>query len=183
MNVGVLLLALLAAQNEPTDTALIHAILEGTEPLEAPRGDRLPLYIWPAHRLGTTDESEIVEILQALEVRGMAAIASWRPNDPAGLEEALQLGRLQSRLELPISVSATSSTYAFFNGDPSTAHIDADGNPFFDASSQTSRKMGCPFAIDHRIPDFCSRESRWLSTCRRGQAPWFPQSDWAQSFL
>ena len=32
----------------------------------------------------------------------MAAIASWRPNDPAGLEEALQLGRLQSRLELPI---------------------------------------------------------------------------------
>lgn len=105
MNVGVLLLALIAAQSEPTDSALIHAIIEGTEPLEAPRGDRLPLYVWPAHQLGTTNEDELVEILEALEARGMAAIASWQPNDPAALEEALRLGRLQSRLRLPISVS------------------------------------------------------------------------------
>ncbi len=121
---GFLLLALLAAQSEPTDSESIHAIIENTEPLEAPRGDRLPLYIWPAHRLGTTNEDELVEILDALEARGLAAIASWRPNDPAALEEALQLGRLQRRLGLPISVSATSSTYAFFNGDAETAHID-----------------------------------------------------------
>ena len=81
---ALLLLALLAAQSEPSDSELIHAIIENTEPLEAPRGDRLPLYIWPAHRLGTTNEDELVEILNALEARGMAAIASWRPNDPAG---------------------------------------------------------------------------------------------------
>ncbi len=152
-----LLLAWLAAQSEPTDRELIGAIIDNTEPLEAPRGDRLPLYIWPAHRLGTTNEDELVEILTALEARGMAAIASWRPNDPAALEEALQLGRLQSRLGLPISVSATSSTYAFFNGDAATAHIDADGNHFFDDSFQTSRKMGCPFAIDYRIPEMTER--------------------------
>jgi len=128
---GLLLLALLAGQGEPSDAELIHAIIDNTEPLEAPRGDRLPLYIWPAHRLGTTNENALVEILTALEARGMAAIASWRPDDPAALEQALQLGRLQSRLGLPVSVSATSSTYAFFNGDAETAHIDADGNPFF----------------------------------------------------
>ena len=155
-----LVLALLASQSEEQqrgDSELIYAIIANAEPLEAPRGDRLPLYIWPAHRLGTTNEDELVEILKALEARGMAAIASWRPNDPAALEETLQLGRLQSRLGLPISVSATSSTYAFFNGDAATAHIDADGQLFFDDSFQTSRKMGCPFAIDYRMPEMTER--------------------------
>jgi hypothetical protein len=149
---GLLLLALLAAQAEPTDRELIEAILDDTEPLEAPRGNRLPLYVWPAHSLGTTDENELVAILKALEARGMAAIASWNPDDPEALERALQLGRLQKRLGLPISVSATSATYAFFNGDPKTAHVDVDGHRFFDDSFQTSREMGCPFAIDFRIP-------------------------------
>lgn len=155
-----LLLAVLAGQNpsaSPTDRELIRAIIQRTEPLEAPRGDRLPLYVWPAHELGTTDEAELVEILTALEARGMAAIASWKPNDAGALAAALQLARLQKRLGLPISVSATSSTYAFFNGDPQTAHVDADGNPFFDDSIETSRKMGCPFAIDYRIPEMRER--------------------------
>jgi hypothetical protein len=108
-----LLLAILAGQGEPTDGELIRAIIDNTEPLEAPRGERLPLYVWPAHALGTTDEDELVEILTALEARGMAAIASWKPNDAGALEDALRLARLQERLGLPISVSATSSTYGF----------------------------------------------------------------------
>jgi hypothetical protein len=152
-----LLLAILAGQGEPTDGELIRAIIDNTEPLEAPRGERLPLYVWPAHALGTTDEDELVEILTALEARGMAAIASWKPNDAGALEDALRLARLQERLGLPISVSATSSTYGFFNGDPQTAHVDADGNPFFDESIQTERRMGCPFALDHRIPEMRER--------------------------
>lgn len=158
----LLLLAVLAghvAPAEPSDRELIRSIIDATAPLEAPRGDRLPLYVWPAHALGTTDEDELVQILTALEARGMAAIASWKPNDPEALEDALRLARLQKRLGLPISVSATSSTYAFFNGDLETAHIDADGNPFFDNSIETSRKMGCPFAIDYRIPEMHARIS------------------------
>lgn len=147
-----LLLAVVAGQSEPSDRELIRSVIEKTEPLETPRGRRLPLYVWPAHELGTTNEAELVEILESLDARGMAAIASWQPSDPAALEQALTLGRLQSRLGLPISVSATSSTYAFFNGDLETAHVDADGNPFFDDSIETSRDMGCPFAIDYRIP-------------------------------
>ena len=71
---GFLLLALLAAQSEPTDSELIHAIIENTVPLEASRGDRLPLYVWPAHRLGTTNEDELIEILDALEARGRHAV-------------------------------------------------------------------------------------------------------------
>ncbi len=150
-------LVLAAALAAPTDTELIREILRVTPPLEAPRGDRLGLFIWPAHRLGTTGEEATAEILRQLDARGMLAIASWKPNDRAALDEALRLGRLQKRAGLPITVNATASTYGFFNGDPETAHVDGEGRRFFDGSFHTRRKMGCPFAIDHRIPEMAGR--------------------------
>lgn len=151
--IGVLLV-LLAAQ---TDYELLRGILRATEPLDEPRGDRLPLYLWPAQSLGTTNEAELLSLLKALDARGMAAIGNWKPNDPEALEEALRLARFQKRLSLPISVNATASTYGFFDGEERTAHLDAEGRPFFDTSFPTERKMGCPFAIDHRLPEMVGR--------------------------
>ena len=145
--------ALAEAENVLTDNDLIKEIIRKTRPLEQPRGDRLPLYIWPAHNLGTTDEAEITALLQQLEARGMAAIANWQPSASDNLEQALLVGRIQQRLGLPIAIDATSCTYAFCNGDLETAHIDAQGEPFFDESFARGRKMGCPFALDFRIPE------------------------------
>lgn len=153
---GLLLAGSVTLAQDIGDTELIREILRTTEPLPEPRGDRLPLYLWPAHRLGDIEGKELEAVLLALEARGMAAIASWAPNDEA-LAEALELGRAQARLGLPIAISATSSTYAFFNGDPRTAHIDEDGNRFFDETFSSTRKMGCPFAIDFRIPEMRQR--------------------------
>jgi hypothetical protein len=161
--IGVFLV-LLAAQ---TDYDILREILRTTEPLEAPRGERLPLYIWPAQSLGTTNEAELLSLLKELDARGMAAIGNWKPDDPDALEEALRLARLQKRLRLPISVNATASTYGFFDGDERTAHLDADGRPFFDGSFPTERRMGCPFGIDHRIPEMAARIRSAVEAYRR----------------
>lgn len=140
-----------------TDYELLREILRTTEPLDAPRGERLPLYIWPAQSLGTTNAVELEALLRELDARGMAAIGNWKPNDLEALEEALALARLQKHLGLPIAVNATEATYGFFDGSEKTAHIDADGRPFFDRSFPTERKMGCPFGIDHRISEMTAR--------------------------
>jgi hypothetical protein len=98
---------------------------------------------------------------------------------PDALEEALGLARLQKRLGLPISVNATASTYGFFDGSESTAHIDADGRPFFDTSFPTERKMGCPFGIDHRIPEMTARIRSALEAYRKESLPIdFLYADW-----
>lgn len=138
-----------------TDNQLIREIIRTTEPLAQPRGERLPLYLWPAHNLGTEDPAEIEELLIQLEARGMAAITYWR-NNQESLDRSLRLGAIQKRLGLPIAVDATSCTYSFFNGDEHTAHVDGDGKPFFDPSFG-SQKMGCPFALDFRVPEMRRR--------------------------
>jgi hypothetical protein len=155
--IPLLFAALAVAQAVPSDRELIQAILETTEPLAEPRGERLPLLIWPAHDLGTDNETELEALLRELDRRGMVPIARWRPDDPEALERALRLGRLSKRLGMPVVVSATASTYSFFDGDPRTAHIDPEGRPFFDESFAADRPMGCPFAIDFRIPEMRRR--------------------------
>jgi hypothetical protein len=109
----------------------------------------------------------------------MAAIGGWKPNDPEALEEALALARLQKRLGLPISVNATASAYGFFDGSKKTAHVDAAGRPFFDTSFPTERKMGCPFAIDHRIPEIEGRIRSAVQAYRKqGLRIDFLYADW-----
>ena len=150
-----LILAALTRTMAQTDQ-LIQEIIRTTAPLEQPRGERLPLYLWPAHNLGTDDEAEVETLLRQLEARGIAAIANWRTDDAEALERALRLGAFQKRLGLPITVNATSCTYSFFNGDEATAHVDSDGRPFFDPSFGPQH-MGCPFAIDSRTTEMRRR--------------------------
>ncbi len=177
MGLPALLLSLVLAA--PSDHALLVKILETTAPLEAPRGERLPLYLWPAQSLGTTDPKEIERLVHELDQRGMVAIASWKPHDEAALEEALRLGRIEKRLGVPVSINATAATYGFFDGDPSTAHVDADGRPFFDTSFPTERKMGCPFALDDRIPEMAGRVREAVAAYRRENIPIdFVYADW-----
>jgi len=162
-----------------TDYELLREIIRTTPPLEEPRGERLPLYIWPAQSLGTKDAAEIEVLVRELDARGMAALSNWRPNDPEALEQALVLARIQKRLGLPISVNATDSTYGFFDGSEETAHIDDRGQPFFDASFPTDRKMGCPFGVDHRIPEMAGRIRSAVEAYRReGLSIDFLYADW-----
>jgi hypothetical protein len=146
-----------------TDREILLSIIKTTPPLSSPRGERLPLFLWPAQGLGAPEEpndgemKEIESLLRDLDSRGIAAIANWCPKDSRALRRALGLGRIQKRLGLPIAINATACTYAFFNGDESTAHVDERGKSFFDSSFTRERKMGCPFAIDFRLAEMRRR--------------------------
>jgi len=131
----------------------IKLVLENTEPLGWPRGNRLPLYLWPVMDVDTGDEAETESIIRQLDARGIAAISTWSPGHQEDtLAKGLRVGAIQKRLGLPISINANPCTYAFCNGDPRTAHIDKNGELFFDESFGKGHKMGCPFALDFRKP-------------------------------
>ena len=76
-------------------------------------------------------------------------IASWRwDNKTRALTDSLRIARIQQKLGLEVCINANACMYGFFNGDEATAHIDDQGNPFFDPS--IPGKIGCPFRINHR---------------------------------
>ena len=127
-----------------TQRDIVELVLNNTQPLKYPRGNRLPLYLWALHGLGTEDDAEAERLLKALDSRGLPVITSWNPQrHEQTLKEGLKLGRLQKKLGLPITVSAIPCLNFFCNGEENTAHIGDDGKPFFDYSFEEKRKMEC----------------------------------------
>jgi len=158
----------------------IAVVLRETRPLRFPRGNRLPLYVWAAID-PPGDEARLEATLKALDERGIAACASWRPGKARqrSLERALRISAVQKRLGLRVSINANACTYAVCDGSEATAHLDAEGKPFFDTSSAPYRKLGCPFRLRGRYPamreqvDFFCR-----AYAQRGIAPGFVFADW-----
>ncbi len=138
-------------------------VLENTKPLKHHRGNRMPIYLWRLmHNLEKLQESEIRELLEMIDSRGFACAASWRPdNKEATLEDCMKISAAQQELGLQVNVNANSCMYLFFNGDDSTFHIDKEGNKFYD-DSFGKRKMGCPFALEHRYDDIKSQLAYYL---------------------
>jgi len=144
-----------AADAPPTKAELLGQIIQQTQPLEHPRGDRLPLYAWITLDL-PGDDAQVEQLLKDLDARGIAAMLSWGGNkDPKALESALRVARIQKKLGLDVNVFAAVFGIGgvIFNGDPSTAHTDAEGKPYFDESQISWIKIGCPFKMEDRIKD------------------------------
>jgi hypothetical protein len=132
----------------------IELVLKEAAPLQHERGERLPLYLWPARTPDNIDEKDAERLIRALNKRGIGLISGWhidarRLND--SLANALTVARVQNRLGLRVNVNATSCLYSFFNGDPRTAHIDDHGKTFWD-DSFGKKNMGCPFTLNFRRP-------------------------------
>jgi len=146
----------------------IRTVLSRTKPLPFGRGRRLPLYVWSIMgKLRGLEDSQAEAVLKALDERGIAYCVNWDPHEKEeSLREALRIGAMQQRLGLRVNVHASACLYSFFNGDPDTFHIDADGNRFFD-SSFGNRKMGCPFALKGRYPEIAGRIEYFLKGYRR----------------
>jgi len=131
----------------------IQVVLDSTRPLEYDRGERLPLYLWQAMDPGQFSEEDLEELITELNKRGVGLISSWNPHDrPKSLTRSLSVAKIQEKLNLHVNINANQCLYSFFNGEEQTAHIDDDGNPFWDESFG-KKKMGCPFALDYRIPN------------------------------
>ena len=128
----------------------IQTVLDNTKPLKYSRGQRLPLYLWQAIGPGQLTDKDAELLVEQLNSRGIGLVCSWLPNKRQQcLSKCLPIARAQKKLGLRININANACLYSFFNGDEKTAHIDSAGKPFWDKSFG-SKKMGCPFAIDHR---------------------------------
>jgi len=153
--------------NEPPWSERVQLVLDVTKPLEHGRGDRLPLYLWPAMDPGDLDDGAAEVLVREMEKRGIGVICSWTPtNREEALSRAMTVARAQKRLGVPVNVNATPLLYSFFNGDERTAHIDDLGTPFFDDSFGPQHKMGCPFAIDFRKDAIRERVEYYLRAYR-----------------
>ncbi len=165
-----------------TRRQLIDVVLRETRPLKTPRGRRLPLYVWALRGAPPdADDAALTELLRALDARGMALLAPWTTgkNREKARREALRLARLQKKLGLSVGVDAIRPLYAFFNGAPETAHVDAQGNRFFDESFHTKRKIGCPFAVEGRFPVIRGQVEFFAEAYRKaGLSVDFIFSDW-----
>ena len=151
--------------------ASIQTVLENTKPLEHPRAGRLPLLLWPVQDVGVSDQLQEEAIVRELDRRGIAVIISWNHNDKESLAKALRLARIQQKLGLPVVVNSTICMNGFFNGDPKTAHIDAEGNRFVDDSFGAKHKMGCAFTLDSRYPAMTERIDYFVRAYKQANLP------------
>ena len=141
-----------------TKAEAIDLVLQNSRPLTHPRGDRLPLFSWPAIDIpGDTDE-ELESLIQQLDARGIAAVSTWNHGRrDESLQRALQVARIQKKLGLMVNVNANPLLHRFCDGSPETAHVTESGEPFFDTSFSESVKMGCPFALKGRYAEITGR--------------------------
>ncbi len=163
-----------------TQVETIQAVIEATQPLQFPRGKRLPIRTMGLESLGDADDAQAEALLRQLDARGLAVNARWDPgNVPSSLAEALRLGKLQRKLGLETGVNASACMNSFFNGDAQTAHVGEDGKPFFDDSFGAGSKMGCPFTLKPRYPAIKAQFEPFLKAYRdEGLSLDFIYLDW-----
>ncbi|MCA9012378.1 MAG: hypothetical protein KDB01_21655 [Planctomycetaceae bacterium] len=157
----------------------LTTVLENTDPLSEPRGGRLPMYILPiSDYLKGLSDSETETQLRALEARGIGYTVDWQPAQyEASAAEALRIARLQQKIGQPVAINATACLHAFCDGSAETLHVDAEGHRFADDSCGSS--LGCPFALNHRIPVIREQVEKFVRAYQNaGQSIDFIFADW-----
>ena len=140
----------------------LQAVLENTKPIATTLNGRLPLFVLPiSGSLSSLPDGQAEKVLNDLAKRGIGYSVNWNHGSfDASLKEGLRIGELQQRLGRMVSVHATGCLYSFFDGTEKTQHIDAGGRPFGETSFGGT--MGCPFALEHRIPVIRQRVEAFL---------------------
>jgi hypothetical protein len=158
----------------------IQVVLDNAKPLAFPRANRLPLYLWPAMDPGMLDAAGAETLVRELDLRGIGLVSTWAAEKREGsLAAALAVGRAQKKLGLEVNINATPLLYSIFNGDPGTAHVDDAGKPFFDDSFGKDHQIGCPFAMETRLPVIKERLESYLRAYKKeGLGVDFIWADW-----
>ena len=153
--------------------------LDSTKPLAFSRDGRLPLFTNPTSNPGVLGQKDAEKLVAELDARGIAVITPWWPGGvEESLAQALPIARAQQKVGLSVNVNATSCMYSFFDGDERTAHVDAEGQPFFD-ESLWRKEMGCPYPLDFRKPVIRTRIEQFADAyAAAGVDIGFVWSDW-----
>lgn len=163
---------------EPKWPEKVQVILDNTKPLNYERNNRLPLYLWPAIDPGVTDDKSAELLVNEFNKRGVGIVSTWNVRKfEKDISQELTIARAQKKLGQRINIDATSLLYGFY--DENSAHIDKDGNKFFDDSFGKDHKMGCPFTTDSRKNVIRQRVEYFLKKYRdEGLAVDFIFADW-----
>ncbi len=167
---------LASASQWPTN---LRVVIENTEPLKWPRSGRLPLFVLPiSGSLASLADDEATDALEQLDQRGIGYSVDWNHNDfERSLAEGIRIGRIQKRLGQPIAVNANACLYSFCDGSEETLHVDANGERF--AETSFGGRLGCPFALEHRIPVIKERVEKFLRAYQeQGLRIGFVFADW-----
>ena len=150
---------LFASDALPTN---LRVVLDSTQPVSHSRDGRLPLFVLPiSGSLQEVNDDVAGEALRQLDQRAIGYSVEWRHNDfERSLTEGLRIANLQRRLGQTVAVNANSCLYSFFDGSEDTLHIDDEGERF--AGTSLGGKLGCPFAIEHRVPVIKERVEKFL---------------------
>ncbi len=164
---------------EPKWPARIQTIMDNTNELKYGRGDRLPLYLWPAIDPGLLSDAGAEQLVRELDKRGIGLVCSWSIDDTSKVfAQCLPVARAQKKLGQRINIDATDLLNSFFNGDEATAHVDFSGKPFFDTSFG-KKKMGCPFTLDRRKDEIKKRVELFVNRYKKeGLDVGFIFTDW-----
>ncbi len=137
-------------------------VLDNTRPLPHRRGGRLPLYVLPiSGSLAGVDDHVATAALRELDARGIGYTVDWNPGQFAeSLAEGLRIARIQQRLGMEVSVNANACLHSFCDGSDATLHVDDTGQPF--AETSFGGRLGCPFALEQRIPVIQERVAAFL---------------------
>ncbi len=144
----------------------LQVVIDATKEVESPRAGRLPLFVLPisGSMRGLPDE-RTAEALRQLDARAIGYSVNWQHTEfESSLAEGIRIAKMQRQLGQPVAVNANACLYSFFDGSENTLHVDAKGNRFADDS--LGRKLGCPFAIEHRVPVIKQRVERFLAGYR-----------------
>lgn len=136
----------------------IRVLLDTLPPLSHDRGGRALLYQYSVGDLSSLSKKDAKWVIRELAIRGVGVITFWEKGEAreSSIEEGIRIARIQEDLGLRVAVDATRLLYGFYDGTPSTAHIDGEGKVFFD-NSFAEHTMGCPFTIHKRVPVIRSR--------------------------
>ena len=130
----------------------LKVVLDNTLPLAEARQERLPLFVLPiSDCLKSQSDTSAEKHLRSLDERGIGYSVDWHPAQrEVSLAEGLRIARIQKKIGQPVAINATACLNVFCDGSPETLHVDRDGNRFSDNSC--GAELGCPFALEHRIP-------------------------------
>ncbi len=171
---GSILLVAAPLMSETPDSWIerMDRIIEATQPLEDPATGDAPFHTWAAHVPEGVPDDALERVAVLLHARGIPLIVNWHPDRfEQSMRTAKQVARLQRRIGSPGCINATACLHSFFNGDPSTAHVDAQGQRFFDESFGPQHKIGCPFTLDARLPEIRTQVTQFVDAYAEGGLP------------
>ena len=165
--------------DEPQWSEKVRVVLDNTKELKYDRGDRLPLYLWPAIDPGVTDDKSAELLVNEFNKRGVGIVSTWKlKNVDMDISQVISVAKAQKKLGQRINIDATSILYGFYDGENS-GHIDKNGKQFYDDSFGKDHKMGCPFTTDARKNDIRKRVEYFLKKYKdEGLEIGFIFADW-----